>query len=316
MLEKGIGTQPLPNLIAVVGQTATGKTALAVQIALRHNGEVISADSRQVYRGLDLGTGKVTVEETCGVPHHMIDVVDVNDSFSVMRFQRDALAVVADIQSRGKLPILCGGTGQYIDAILDDVSLPDVDPNPELRESLKNLSNEELFAKLTELDPRRASTIEPENPHRLMRAIEIATALGAVPELSDANPRFNALVIGCRFADTEIYRARIRTRIVERIDAGMFEEAERLQQEGVSLDRMRALGLEYRHLADWLEAGAPRDEASVKQFVDTLELDIWSYARRQRTWFKRRDSIEWFDVDRDGEILRALERTDAYTASQ
>lgn len=314
MSEKGIDS-PLPHLIAVVGQTATGKTALAVQIALRHNGEVISADSRQVYRGLDLGTGKVTPEETLGVPHHMIDVVDVNDTYSVVKFQRDALAVIADIHARGKLPIVCGGTGQYIDAILDDVSLPDVDPNPQLRESLSTFSNEELLARLNELDPRRAATIEPENPHRLVRAIEIATALGTVPELSEAQPRFNTLVIGCRFADTENYRARIRARIVERINAGMFEEAERLQSEGVSLDRMRALGLEYRHLADWLAAGAMRDEVTVSKFVDTLELDIWSYARRQRTWFKRRDSIEWFDVDRDGEINRALGRVGAYTAS-
>jgi len=314
MSEKGIDS-PQQHLIAVVGQTATGKTALAVQIALRHNGEVISADSRQVYRGLDLGTGKVTPEETLGVPHHMIDIVDVNDSYSVMRFQREALAVIADIQSRGKLPILCGGTGQYIDAILDDVSLPDVDPNPELRASLSKLSNEELFAQLTKLDPRRAATIEPENPHRLIRAIEIATALGAVPELSNVEPRFNALVIGCRFADTEKYRARIRTRIVERIDAGMFEEAERLQSEGVSLERMRALGLEYRHLADWLAAGALRDTKTVESFIETLALDIWAYARRQRTWFKRRETIGWFDVDREGEIERAFECADSYTMS-
>jgi tRNA dimethylallyltransferase len=314
MSEKGIDS-PQQHLIAVVGQTATGKTALAVQIALRHNGEVISADSRQVYRGLDLGTGKVTPEETLGVPHHMIDIVDVNDSYSVMRFQREALAVIADIQSRGKLPIICGGTGQYIDAILDDVSLPDVDPNPELRASLSKLSNEELFAKLTELDPRRAATIEPENPHRLIRAIEIATALGAVPERSDAAPRFNALVIGCRFADTENYRARIRARIIERIDAGMFEEAERLQSKGVSLDRMRALGLEYRYLADWLAAGAQHDTKTVESFIETLSLDIWAYARRQRTWFKRRETIEWFDVDQEGEIERMLECADAYMAS-
>jgi tRNA dimethylallyltransferase len=165
------------------------------------------------------------------------------------------------------------------------------------------------------LDPRRAATIEPENPHRLIRAIEIATALGAVPELSNVEPRFNALVIGCRFADTEKYRARIRTRIVERIDAGMFEEAERLQSEGVSLERMRALGLEYRHLADWLAAGALRDTKTVESFIETLALDIWAYARRQRTWFKRRETIGWFDVDREGEIERAFECADSYTMS-
>jgi tRNA dimethylallyltransferase len=312
MSEKGIDS-PRQHLIAVVGQTATSKTALAVQIALRHNGEVISADSRQVYRGLDLGTGKVTPEEMRGVPHHLLNVVNPNDAYSVVRFQREALEAIADIHSRGKLPILCGGTGQYIDAILDDVSLPDVDPNPELRASLAHLSTHELLAHLTQLDPRRASTIEPENPHRLIRAIEIATACGAVPELAPVQPRFNALVLGCRYADTQLYRTKIRTRIIERITAGMFDEAERILAEGVSLERMSALGLEYGHLSAWISAGAHRDEAMCTAFVDALELDIWGYARRQRTWFKRRESIEWIDVDIDDEIGRALLRVDTFT---
>ena len=298
----------LPRVLAVVGLTATGKTDLAIELALRFNGEVISADSRQVYRGLDLGTGKVTSAEMRGVPHHMLDVAEPNDRYTVARFQTSALAAIDDILSRGALPIICGGTGMYIDSLLDDAPLPHVPPNPELRATLEGLSAAELYGRLTTLDPQRASTIDQYNPHRIVRAIEIATALGHVPEMPVVKPRFDALIIGLDMNDREVHAKRVHDRISTRIDAGMLEEALRLHTEGMSLSRMRELGLEYRHLAQWIESGAMRDTLSITTFTDLLAADIRAYARRQRTWFKRRAQIEWFDPTEIDVCEKIIER--------
>lgn len=184
-----------PKIIAIVGPTASGKTALSIFLAKAHDGEVISADSRQVYRGLDLGTGKVTAEEMNGIPHHLLDVADPKERFSVSDFQKLGRAAIEDILSRGKLPIICGGTGLYVDTLLNNTALPEVPPNEELRKELEQLPTEKLFTRLEGLDPERAADIDRHNPVRLVRAIEVAEALGKVPKAKTSD-EYEVLKIG------------------------------------------------------------------------------------------------------------------------
>lgn len=276
------------KIIVILGPTASGKSDLAVETALRHNGEVISADSRQIYKGLDIGTGKITTEEMKGVAHHLLDIRNPNETYSVVEWVHDATEAIKNIASRGKTPIICGGTGFYISALVDGISLPDVPRNEELRKELEKLSPEVLFQKLTALDPQRATTIDPQNKRRLERAIEIATEIGKVPEVSARpNPEFEFLQIGITTPDTEL-RQRINIRLVTRIQQGLIDEARELHTNGLSFERMRALGLEYRYLADLLEG-----ILTESQFQEILATKIWQYARRQKAWFKRDSRIQW-----------------------
>jgi len=173
-----------PKVIVILGPTASGKSALAIDLALRFNGEVISADSRQVYRGLDIGSGKITKKEMLGIPHHLIDVADPKKIFTADLFQKLSRKAVADILSRGKLPIICGGTGFYIKAAIDSAQLPDVQPDHALRAKLSKKTPEQLFAMLKKKDPARAKSIDPQNPVRLIRALEIVASIGKVPPTS------------------------------------------------------------------------------------------------------------------------------------
>ncbi len=283
-------TSNLPRLIVVLGPTAVGKSDLAVDIAKKVNGEVISADSRQVYKGLDIGSGKITKKEMRGVRHHCLDIVSpkAKKLFSVSDFQIEADAAIKDILTRGKTPILCGGTGFYIDAVVDGIVLPDVDPNPELRKKLKKLSAPKLVKMLEKLDPERMKVLHPNNKVRLIRAIEIAKAIGQVPKIEKVK-RFEVTVIGLDTSD-EILRKRIQLRVLKRIKAGMIKEAEKLRKSGVTWKRMREFGLEYGLLADLLQ-----EKLTKEQFIERLTFDIWHYVRRQRAWFKRRDDVTWFD---------------------
>ena len=171
------------EIIVVVGPTASGKSDFAIALAIKNNGEIISADSRQLYKGLDIGTGKITDEEMKGIKHHMLSVYDLTEDVSVASFARDAAPIITDILNRGKTPIICGGTGQYIDALIFNTQIPKVKPNKSLREELEKLNTEDLVARLQASDPARSSAIDPHNRVRLIRAIEIAEELGYVPKL-------------------------------------------------------------------------------------------------------------------------------------
>ena len=291
----------MQKVIVIVGPTASGKSALAVELAKRFDGEVISADSRQVYRGLDIGTGKITQEETQGVPHHLLDVADPTETFSASDFVKLGREAITDIASRGKLPIICGGTGFYIDALLGRITLPDVPANPTLREELKRFGADELFAKLQALDPARAETVDPHNPVRLIRAIEIATALGAVPQ-PKAAPLYDAFWIGIEWPKEELDE-RIRQRLVSRMKDGMVDEAKRLHAAGLSYERMHELGLEYRYLADYLQGTLTNDE-----FIEQLATAIIQYAKRQRTYWKPNVGIHWAAPSKITEIAAEAER--------
>lgn len=270
----------LSKIIVVCGPTATGKSDYAVDLALKINGEIISADSRQVYKGLNIGSGKITTEEMRGVPHYLLDVADPKDVFSVLQYQQLATKAIEEIIARGHTPILCGGTGLYIDAVVYGTVFPAVEPNEELRESLLEFSTEELSDRLEKLDPRRYEDIDTKNKVRLIRAIEIATALGSVPE-SKKSLQYD---VDWRYLDfdDEILKKRIHDRLYKRIDSGMIEEVEHLHYEGVSWERLESLGLEYKYLALYLQ-----DKIDKETMLQELEMAIWHYAKRQKTWFKK-----------------------------
>ncbi len=276
-----------PKVICIVGPTASGKSALGVLVARAVEGEVISADSRQVYRGLDIGSGKITHSEMGGVPHHLLDVADPKNVFTASDFAREGSSTVHTILSRKHIPIVVGGTGFYIDALLGGVSLPEVPPNEALRLELEKKTLDELQNLLKEKDPERFLTIDIKNPRRLVRAIEIAEALGKNPPPAPESP-YNILWIGLALPTNELM-GRIRTRLQERINAGMIDEAKRLHDEGLSFERMEHLGLEYRYLARFLTGKLTREQMAVE-----LEKEIVQYAKRQMTWFKKNKNIQWF----------------------
>ncbi len=287
-----------PKMLVVLGQTATGKSSLAVILAQKYNGEIISADSRQVYRGLNLGTGKITKKEMRGVRHYLVDVANPTQQFSVTDYQNLTKRAIQQILKNKKLPILCGGTGFYIDAIVDDKRFPEVPPNKKLRTKLATKTPSELFALLKKLDPKRAQTIDSKNPVRLIRAIEIASALGRVPSLRTHRNKFSILKIGLTLPDKTLQK-KIRARLVERLHKGMLLETRRVHLRGLTFRRMDELGLEYRFLANLLQKKLPRDE-----FVEKLTQAIWHYAKRQKTWFKRDPKIQWFDSSRKNLVLK------------
>ncbi len=284
-----------PKVLAVVGPTASGKTSLSIKLAQTFNGEVISVDSRQVYRGLDLGSGKVTAEEMQGVPHHLLDICDPMTVYTAADFKRDATNTISEIAARGHLPIIAGGTFFYVDALLNNQSLPAVPPNEGLRKELETKTTKELFDILKHLDSNRADSIDKDNPRRLIRAIEIATALGTVPAISTSSP-YQTLKLGINISKEKLH-SNIHIRLLERLEAGMKEEVETLLKNGVTHERLEALGLEYRYLSRYL-----RGEISYDAMVDELETKIRQFAKRQLTWLKRDTSIVWVDPQNFGDI--------------
>jgi tRNA dimethylallyltransferase len=242
----------MKKIIVILGPTATGKSDLAVRLARQLRGEVISADSRQVYRGLDIGTGKITKREMRGVPHHLLDIASPRRVFSVAKWQKLAEKKMAEIFSRGHLPIICGGTGLYIQSITNNVVFPEVAPDWKLRKKLNDKSADELFKILKKLDPERAKKIDAKNPVRLIRAIEIAKSLGKVPPRDMSKKRFDILQIGLILPPDKL-KEKIEKRLEKRIRSGMLVEAQRLHKKGLSWKRMFELGLEYRYQSLFLQ---------------------------------------------------------------
>jgi tRNA dimethylallyltransferase len=289
----------MKKIIVILGPTATGKSDLAVRLARQLRGEVISADSRQVYRGLDIGTGKITKREMRGVPHHLLDIASPRRVFSVAKWQKLAEKKMAEIFSRGHLPIICGGTGLYIQSITNNVVFPEVAPDWKLRKKLNDKSADELFKILKKLDPERAKKIDAKNPVRLIRAIEIAKSLGKVPPRDMSKKRFDILQIGLILPPDKL-KEKIEKRLEKRIRSGMLVEAQRLHKKGLSWKRMFELGLEYRYQSLFLQK-----KNSKKEFIEKLSTEIRQYARRQMTWFKRDKKIHWFSPDE----FKKIERT-------
>ncbi len=292
-----IVSQTKLKLIVILGQTSTGKSDFAVSLAksLNKTGtkcEILSADSRQVYKGLDLLSGKITKKEMKGVPHHLLDVVSAKKVFSVADFQKKAAKIITEISKRGNLPILVGGTGFYIDAVVSGQVLPEVPPNLALRKKCQNMRLSDLVTKLRVIDPERAKTIDQKNKVRVIRAIEIATALGKVPKLTTKDIPYDITKIGLTLPE-EILKEKIHTRLLKRIKQGMLKEAEALHKSGVSWKRMHDLGLEARYSALYLQKKIDKEE-----MVSELEKAIWQYAKRQMTWFKRDAAITWINPNK------------------
>src|SRR3989338_1476679 len=293
----------LQKLVAIVGPTAVGKSALAVKLARTFHGEVISADSRQIYRGLDIGTGKITEKEMRGIPHHMLDIANSKKRFSASEYQALARKKIGEVFGRGKLPIIVGGTGLYIQAVVNDAVFPKVLPNRNLRTQLEKKTKEQLFFILKKIDARRAKTIDAQNPRRLVRAIEIATALGKVPPYQNV-PRkdIDALFVGLTLPHHEL-KKRIAARLAVRMNEGMVKEAEKLHGNGLSWKRMEELGLEYRYTSRYL-----RGLISKKEMLEKLQSEIWHYAKRQMTWFKRNRRILWFKPNEKQKIGKTVRK--------
>lgn len=305
-----------PKIIVILGQTATGKSDVAVKLAKKFGGEIISADSRQVYKGLDIGSGKITKKEMRGVPHHMLDIANPKKQFSVAQYKKLADKKIQEIHNnvqhsvldnKRKIPIIVGGTGFYIQAIVDNLILPEVKPDYTLRKKLEKKSAKELFAMLKKLDKDRAKEIEKDNPRRLIRAIEIARMLGKVPKLK-TNPQYDVLQIGLKLTDKEL-KEKIHKRLVARMRKGMVAEARRLHNPpaggggGLSWKRLESLGLEYRYLALYLQK-----KISKQEMLSKLEIEIKRFAKRQMRWFKRDKRIKWFKPSEMKKIEKEISR--------
>lgn len=283
----------------VVGPTASGKSGLAIEISKRFLGEVISADSRQVYRGLDIGTAKVTNEEMDGVPHHLVDIVDLNEVYTAADFKRDADQIINDMVSRNRLPIVAGGTFFYVDTLLGKVQLPEVPPNEDLRAKLEDKTTEELSDQLKQLDSLSYTKVDRSNKRRLIRAIEIATELGSVPESKPINCPYDALVIGLK-VDKETLRERFKARAHGWLKEGLVKEVNGLLEQGVMKERLGEIGFEYLLTLELIDGQITEEE-----FVQKSIEKNWQYAKRQMTWLKRDENIIWFSKD-DPEIFTTV----------
>lgn len=269
------------SYLVITGPTASGKTARAVAAAREFNGEIISADSRQLYRGMDLGTGK-DLDEYGDVPYHLIDICPAGYRYNLYEYLRDERAARRDITDRGKLPILCGGTGLYVESVLKGITLPEVPENPELRASLEDKSLEELTSILSRMKTLHNNT-DVDTAKRAIRAIEICSYYEQHPEeaaLTEPSPLSDATIIGVAI-DRESRRSRITARLYQRLANGMIEEVESLISSGIAPDDLIYYGLEYKYLTLYITGRLKRDE-----MIAALETAIHQFAKRQMTWFR------------------------------
>ena len=279
----------LPKLIVIEGTNASGKSSLGVALAARFGGEIVSADSRQVYRRMDLGSGKITPEEMKGVPHHLLDVKEPGEFFSMAEFQRLAYEAIDGILSRGNLPFLVGGTGLYVDAVADGYELSEKSPDHALRAHLETFDTPALYAMLREKLPE--TDVDPRNRHRVMRALERLEADDYTPR--GKSPRFELLKFGVTWP-REILKQRIDERLERRLREGMADEVRAMLDDGVSVEFLTKLGLEYKYLAWYLTGKMPYE-----QMKEELAAAIKRFAKRQMTWFRRDPRIIWLDMEKD-----------------
>jgi len=331
----------LPKIIVIVGPNASGKSDLAIKLAKKFNGEIISADSRQVYRGMDIGTGKVTKKEQKIVKHHLIDVVSPKTEFTASHFKKLGEKAIKEILAKGpdskriedprfassdksrkanrdKTPIICGGTGFYIDTLVEKIQIPEVKTNKKLRLELERKSVEELFKQLRKLDPERAKTIDSKNKRRLIRALEIIITTGKpVPAAYSLKPKaYSILWLGIKWPK-EILEKRIKIRLDKRLKQGMIKEVENLLKSGVSHKRLYDFGLEYRQISEYLK-NSKSETLNSKQILNSkseiqnfkksghyqkLLREIIKYSKRQMTWFKRNKEINWVRNQAEADTL-------------
>ncbi len=296
-----------PKVVAVVGTNASGKSALGIRLAKQFEGEIISADSRQVFRGLDLGSGKVTTEEMQGVPHYLIDVREPGEFFSMADFQKMSYEKIEEIRARKHLPMIVGGTGLYVDSVLDGYQLSDQEPDLAYRAELEKLTTPALYAKLVTLIPD--VNVEKNNRNRVMRMLErIHDGDDAVPS---KQARYDSLRLGVSW-ERDVLAKRIDERIRMRLERGMIEEVQGLLDSGVSRDFLLGLGLEYRYITQYLIGEIPDRDDMLAQLAHAIK----KFAKRQMTWFRRNPDIIWLDMQGDAyaqaceEIEKFLKQAD------
>ena len=292
----------LPKLIVIAGTNASGKSGLGVELAARYGGEIVSADSRQVFTGLDLGSGKITPGEMKGVAHHLLDVCAPGDFYSMADFQRQAYAAIDDILARGKLPFLVGGTGLYVSSVADGYELSDIAPDLSYRDYLETFDTPALYEMLRQLDPDTQA--DPKNRNRVMRTLERIHD-GDI-RADQKQPRYETLRLGVTW-DRETLKRRIDERMEMRLAQGMIEEVQGLLDAGVSKEFLVRLGLEYRYITQYLTG----EIATKEEMVDELLKAIKRFAKRQMTWFRRDQAMQWLDMAADP-MAQACEKIDAF----
>jgi len=296
------------KIIVIIGPTASGKSSLGIFLARKLRGEIISADSRQVYHGMDIGTGKVTKKEQRIARHHLLDVANPKKIFTVSDFKKLGQKAIINIVGRKKLPFVVGGTGFYIDALVYNLNFPQVPPNKPLRLNLNKLTSEKLFYKLKKLDPQRAKIIDRHNKRRLIRALEIIDSIGKVPDLNTKyeihNTKYDVLWLGLNPNKEKLIK-KIKKRLDERLKQGMVKEVKNLHKQGVSWKRLDDFGLEYRQISRWLKSSKLKQKQSFSnsQEYENLLRDIIKYSKRQMTWFKRNKDIHWVKSEREAEKI-------------
>lgn len=284
----------MSKLIVILGPTAAGKSSLAIKLAKKFKGEIVSADSRQVYKGMDIGTGKVTKLEQKIVRHHLLDIASPKRQFTAAQFKKLAVKSIKDITKRDKVPFLVGGTAFYIYSVIDNLELPSAKPNKKLRKDLERKTTLQLFSVLKKLDPKRAKNIDRNNRVRLIRAIEINMVTGKpVPTAPFPAPlnNPNILILGIKKDLPALYKL-IDKRLDDRLKQGMIQEVKKLLKTGVSHKQLDSFGLEYRYVSKYLKG-----EMDLKTMTAELKNAIHHFAKRQMTWFKRDPRIRWINTD-------------------
>jgi tRNA dimethylallyltransferase len=291
------------SLLAIVGPTGVGKSQLALRLAQAFGGEIVNADSRQIYRYLDVGTAKPSPQERALVPHHLIDIVNPNENFSLAQYQQLALKAIESIQQRDKLPIVVGGSGQYVWSVLEGWGIPQVAPDPEFRQSLEEKAarggEEELHNELASVDPEAAERIDPRNVRRTIRALEVyrETETPFSQLQRKEAPPFNTLVIGLTTDREELYR-RIDSRVDRMIEQGLVEEVKQLASRGFSFDMTAISSIGYKQIALFLKG-----EITLAVAIQQTKFETHRLARQQYTWFQLEDSrIHWFDIQRTADM--------------
>lgn len=291
---------PLIPIVAVVGPTASGKTRLAIDIAQNYGGEVVSADSMQIYQGMNIGTAKPDKDEMRGIPHHMMDFVNINSDYSVAQYVKDAHAVIAEIHSRGKLPVLAGGTGLYVDSLINNIKFDKTVRSEKLRAELKTIADEKgseyLLKMLEEFDPQTAAALHPNNTGRIIRAIEVYKTTGEtmtqMREKSRQTPKiYNACMLGLTFEDREKLYSRIDERVDQMMKTGLTEEVKNLLDNGAVMNSTAMQAIGYKEIAEAIQNSEKPETASEK-----IKLGTRHYAKRQLTWFRRNKDINWIEA--------------------
>ncbi|MCR5324307.1 MAG: tRNA (adenosine(37)-N6)-dimethylallyltransferase MiaA [Lachnospiraceae bacterium] len=282
----------MDKLLIIAGTNASGKSGLGIELALKSGAEIVSADSRQVFKELDLGSGKVTPEEMKGVPHHLLDVAQPNDFFSLKDYQKLAYTAIDDILSRGKRAYLVGGTGLYVNSVADGYVLSDAQPDAGIRQKVEAMTTEELIDIIKDKDPKLLGSLDLKNKRRLERAAE--KAIANAPAKLPSRPRYETFIIGVTWPREVLYE-RIRERLVRRLDEGLLDEVRSLRENGATDTFLYKLGLEYRYCLMYLRGEFPDYES----FFEKLFMEIRHLAKEQMTWFRKRKDIHWIDMEKD-----------------